>query len=324
MPITGPASILQILPYEGNTQHQKKQPENQQKQSQPRLPVGKPLTGTITAQFPEGRMTLTLNNGIQLSVQAGKPFPTGTQVTVQITPNGIAEILTLQLPTGNIRADAVTQLGKVWDSLLKALKLLPKSGAQSSQTLLSHIPKANNLLPTLSLFAAAVSKNAPEQLMSQQALAHLKTLGIDFVGDINMLHHLHQKSNMPDHWRGFLFPYIGQEDEDPQQGSFFWRRQENDDPDDKGQLRFVLQLSFSEIGSVQLDGLLHNSHILMKLRLIQPPEPSFEEGLKEIVQKTLYAHGLTGDIVINTVNAFTVDPLTDILHEEHGGYNLTT
>ena len=288
-------------------------------QTAPTLTPGTQSQGLITAQAPGNQMILTLSSGQQLQVHTEHPLPTGTQVTFTMKQDGTAEILNLTLPAGTERAQIAYQLGKEWPILKQAVNTLKQHNPTAAQELQQALPTPQTLLPSLIKFADALAMQSAERLLGDDTVQLLRSLGIDLTPDIQSLNQLQQKPDTLDGWRGMLFPYV-EDDGDPQQGGFFWRRQkdENEEEQNIHGFRFVVQLSLSQFGPIQLDGLMNEQTILLKLRLQSEPGESFRTGLDELVQNTLAAYGLEGQISLEIQQNFPTDPLSDIQH--HAGH----
>jgi hypothetical protein len=267
-------------------------------------------------------MTLTLQDGHTLQVRADRPLPTGTQVTVQIQPDGQAQIIDLTLPTGSERAAILQRLGQEWPVLKQALNLLRQNRPAAARSAEATLPKPDTLLPGLVRMAQALATQSAERLLTDETVQLLKTFGVDLTPDLTSLNQLQQRSETPDGWRALLFPYVEREGEDPRQGGFFWRNQEAEEEGQPGKTRFIVQLHLSQLGDVQLDGLLNEHHINLKLRLREDPGNNFATDLQRLVQKTLAAYGLEGGITLEAKVTFPIDPLAEMQHNA-GHMNLT-
>ncbi|PIZ31296.1 MAG: hypothetical protein COY40_02480, partial [Alphaproteobacteria bacterium CG_4_10_14_0_8_um_filter_53_9] len=121
------------------------------------------------------------------------------------------------------------------------------------------------------------------------------------------------------------FPY--QEDwQDPRQGRFFWRQQkeEEEKKDAQPKTRFVLEASFTQLGDLQLDGLVTYPEVWLKLRTHQALDTETTAALKLLTTNTLSSLGLTGGLQTETTARFPLDPLSDILKEDPTTLNLQT
>lgn len=327
----GMAEVLRIVeptPISGREDHQRQGASEQGQQSQKvsqhhvdkllKIPAGTKFTAIVTSKSNNGLQTLSLPNGQKFQAQSAKPLPVGAEVTVKITSSGEAEITQLNLPQANAKTEALLEFSRKWESLRNALAQLKHSHPQAAKDLAGKLPNPEKgLLPQLLQFAEAVSNQSALKLLGDETLNLLRSLGIDFTADLTQLHHLQQKPDAPDGWRAFYFPFMT--DEDPDQGAFYWRNQENEEGDKS--TRFVVNLSLSELGPVQIDGLMQEKHhIMLKVRLHKIPTDTFEKDLQEIVQKFLEPLEIQGQVKVEISQTFETDPLHDILeHENHTG-----
>ena len=294
----------------------------QNSSNQAPLKPGSIHLGTITSQGDKGVHTLTFQDGRTFQVQAARTLPINAQVKISVTPEGNAQIVELTLPAGTTKTNTLTSLSLRWENMEKAISVLQRNNPELAQKLTDNIPKPSNFLPALMSFSEAIASNSLEKILNTETLNVLRALGIDFTSDMNGLNQLQQKNDSPDSWRSFLFPYIENEGEDPRQGSFFWRNQNEEGDSDNKHVRFVVNMAMSNIGSFQIDGLMHDKNLNIKLRLHEMTEPSFEAGLKLIYKATLDKLGLTGDITVESTDYFEADPLYEVL-SQHEQINVT-
>jgi hypothetical protein len=99
-------------------------------------------------------------------------------------------------------------------------------------------------------------------------------------------------------WRLFALPVIG--DGDVQQVRFFLRKHDQDDdrnhPDARPPGRFVVELTLSQLGDLQLDGLARPERLDAVLRSRAPLPAGVEREVNRLFDDQLTAHGITGDL----------------------------
>jgi hypothetical protein len=133
--------------------------------------------------------------------------------------------------------------------------------------------------------------------------------------DFTQLHQLQQRTDNAESWRALFFPYWENKEDDPRQGSMFWRRQKDKDDPERDSLRFVVHLSLSHLGRVQFDALLRGKQLVMKLRLQDAVDPEFVTGLMDVAHQALKDAGLDGQIGVEQVTHFSTDPLLDMIRD---------
>lgn len=287
-------------------------------------PAGTVLQGTITTVNEQGQPVLTISQpsswaGRTIAVVTPQPEATahlveGTHLSIRIEPNQLASILTLTLPQASQRAQTLNTLGRQWPALTQALNVLQQNAPQQAQTLRAQIPQLANLLPGLVGFIGALAGNRPQDAFDKSATDILKSMGVDLSPDLHHLAQLQQRPDAaPNQWRGTLFPYVEAPGEDPRQGGFFWRREKPDNPRAATHTRFVVELDMSQMGPLQLDGLVTYPAVWLKLRRTTPPESGFTTGLQQLVAGLLEGYGLQGGITVESAAAFPVNPRAEML-----------
>jgi hypothetical protein len=189
----------------------------------------------------------------------------------------------------------------------------------AAHTLLQRLPQLANLLPGLLTMLASLhqaKEGTADTTLTESLGPLLKALGVDLSPDLTALQQLTQRQEDTP-WRGMVFPYQEHPGEQPRQGGFFWRREgEDEDPRSPTATRFVVELSLSGQGPVQLDGLLTYPALWLKLRQTVPASPAYVQGLQSVVASALGAHGLNGGIAVDVLApdaAFPVNPRAALL-----------
>ncbi|TKW60708.1 MAG: hypothetical protein DI628_07365 [Blastochloris viridis] len=289
------------------------------------LAPGMVVQGTITGQNEQGQPLLTLTApppmaGQQAALNLTNPtalLPMGAGLTIRVDNSLAATILGLTLPAQTQAAYTVGTIGARWENLQQGLHALQQQSPQMAERLRASLPQLSNMLPGLIAFTNALRTNDPEKALDREAARILKAMGIDLSSDISQLSQLQQRpSPQADHqWRGTLFPYVEAPGEDPRQGGFFWRREKKDDPRAPTSTRFVVEVDMSNMGALQLDGLVTYPDIWLKLRRTSQPEEGFTENLQAMVTSLLQSYGLNGGIAVETTATFPVNPRAELLAE---------
>jgi len=284
----------------------------------PSTGVGIELKAMVIASDGKGQMTLSLQNGLTLNVQSSQPMPVGTQVMLGLKPNGDVEVVDMLLPAADAKASLISKLLVSWDGLDKALERLQQTNPAAAQQLLKPLPSlAKGLLPGFVQFMNAVKGAQLEDLFNKDALEALRSIGLEgqLRQDVQQMHALHQKAQEDATWRSFIFPYVeDQQDQQPKQGSFYWR---SDHDGEESSHRFVMNMSLSALGTIQLDGLVKGKNLYLKMRTIQDLGPEITQGIQDVVKNTLEKLGWQGFTKVEQTSAFTVDPLNEMTQTRH-------
>lgn len=267
----------------------------------------------VIAADGKGQMTLSLQNGLTVNVQSNQPLPVGTQVMLGMKSNGEVQVTGLLLPAADAKASLISKLLVGWEGLDKAIARLQETNPAAAQTVLKPLPSlARGLLPGFVQFMNAVKSAQLEDLFNKDAIEALRSVGVEgqMRQDVQQMHALHQKSQEDATWRSFIFPYVeDQQDQNPKQGSFYWRSEKDGD---ESSHRFVLNMALSELGALQLDGLVKGKSLYLKVRTLQELTPEVIQGLQEVVATTLEKLDWQGATRVEHTSTFTVDPLSDM------------
>ena len=74
-------------------------------------------------------------------------------------------------------------------------------------------------------------------------------------------------------------------------------------------VRFAIEVEFSRLGPLQLDGLVRGNRLILVVRSHRALPPELRQELRAVFQRALAAWGLGGDLSFATVATFLVSPL---------------
>ena len=171
-------------------------------------------------------------------------------------------------------SDSDTPQKNSWPALQESLKALPP-GSAVAQALKNTVPAPNTqLAPTALLFLAAMRSGAVSNWLGPNTLQALQQAGkkglADTLSDDFDRLSVQSKDILPGNWRAISIPlhYDGQVSQ-----MQFYVRQQSDQEQNEGQqsggkhaTRFILDLSLSRMGAVQLDGFIHKKNFDIILR----------------------------------------------------------
>ncbi len=220
------------------------------------LPPGIPpvqLQATVIGQDSTGDTLLRTNLGTML-VSLQPPPTKGSELTIQLLG------LTTSASAGS--AHVFNRL----DALLQQLTGLGKDGSSPHAAQLVDGPRhmvpkvgpsfANDLL---FLMSALRSGNA-DQWLGAQAVRELLQNGHDELvnqlrSEFQLMRGASGISRDESQWQSFIFPYL--EDDELRQGTLHYRKEQSKDSEDSERFtRFVIELSLTVFGLMQLDGLI--------------------------------------------------------------------
>jgi hypothetical protein len=289
------------------------------------VPPGTVVQGTITGLNQQGQATLVITSpaafagaGIPLAAtdaDSAAHLVPGSQLTVRVEASGTATLLAISIPAQAQRAHTLGTLGGQWPGLQQAAAAMAAQGPVQAAAFGARMPQIQALLPGLLAFTNALRSGKVDDFLGSATTTMLRSLGVDLAPDLHHLAQLQQRPEAADsqQWRGTLFPYVEAPGEDPRQGGFFWRREKSDDPRAPTHTRFVVEVDLSDIGPMQLDGLVSYPEVWLKLRRTTQPEAGFTEGLQAMVTNLLGSLGLQGGIAVETAAAFPTNPRAELL-----------
>lgn len=208
--------------------------------------------------------------------------PIGSQITFKVTPVSAQQILSTVNAPQNLGAldslDASFEpLRDIkWPALEETLRQLAKISPETLQNVQNTIPSPTaKLAPTTLLFLAALRLGEIKNWLGDDTLRTLRSAGkrelVDkLVKDFGRLSQ-QSKDPLPGEWRAISMPML--HDEHLTQAQFFVRQQFDDkndkDTDKKPTTRFVLNMNFSRMGALQMDGYIRQKNFDMVLRTAQ-------------------------------------------------------
>jgi hypothetical protein len=271
------------------------------------LPLNQPLTATVEENLTPTTLLLTLTGPAPvanqpLTVTTPIALPLGTTLTFTLTAGGQLTVQSLTPPFAYASHQAISRFSDNWPQLSQTLAQATPAVATQ---LANRLPQLTGLLPGLANYLDALHHQSPERWLGNDAVTLLRSLGVDFKPDLTQLAALRQPG--PDGWQGVLFPYVENSQAKPQQGRFFWRRSQGEQQRAGTNTRFVVEMTLSRLGEVQLDGLLTYPELWLKLRLHPPADTSFAADLQTVVQNILDRFGLSGGLGVESTGTFPLD-----------------
>lgn len=274
------------------------------------------FTATVTSRVDTQTASITLPNGRSTQIQLPEPLPVGTHIKITTTPNGTLNISAVQLPIESANPAAIVQkFNGQWEALQTALKEIRNVQGDAKSDLAKNIPELQrNMLASLPFFAQAVMDETAEKWLGQDTLNVLKAMGVDLSADISQLSQLSNKTDTPDGWRALFFPYQGDQ-ENLKQGGFYWKN-DKDSVNKNNHVRFIVESEMSQLGVFQIDGLLNQKHLNIKIRTTKDWDAEIINGLNFVVEQTLDKLDFTGSLHVETNKTFEKAHLIAIINSK--------
>lgn len=276
-------------------------------QNQPIVPV--PMDGKGTVQ-----------NFVLQSPPATVPI--GTKITLQPQINTAAAILTadatsmpLPAPSSAVVTQPLSTLPPAWRAMLPLMQAAPlwpvmdelfqtfyQTTPQAAQVLGRTIPSPSNganFGPAVMLFAAALKSGDLQAWMGEKKLEMIQKLGKDSIlsrlsGETSSLAANNDASATD--WKSYPIPLLWQNE--ISKIMFHVRKEpsENDQEQAQDGTRFVMDLSLTRMGDVQLDGLVRGKRLDLIVRTQLPISALMQEAMATAYSTALDGTDIYGEI----------------------------
>ena len=276
---------------------------------------------------PTGQILLETSKGHMIVQTASHAIGKGSIVITQTAPE--AQVPTMEQPTflsaaglaGFPLADFDPLTSHSWSALEETLRTLSSHAAltAAASALRNALPTPSpRLVPTALFFLAALKGGIIENWLGDKNLAALKEAGHQKLverlsSDFGKLAG-QAGETLPGDWKAIPMPLL--HDENVSQMMFLIRHQQAEtDTTDKGngsprQTRFVLNLSLSRLGDMQLDGLFRQGQLDVILRTRAPLPGTMQNELTQKYTNAMEQTRLAGQIRFQTKGWVEMPPAT--------------
>jgi len=233
------------------------------------------------------------------------------------------EVPLAQPPTGNAAApDALKSnvpLAREWPALKEAFKsLADASPALARRVLDEAIPRPGPKLAVQIMSYLAADRTDARSLLGEAVATALERSGR---GDILQrldgdLKEMQRQAAVPTDWRVAYVPF--QDGGELRQLRIFSRREQSKDKKDRDSKRFVVEVAFSELGDVQIDGLMRKPKLELMLRTHKQIPADLRDEIEVVFLEGCSLAGLAGRIYFQAGERFPVNPIEEIAHQTQG------
>lgn len=320
--------------------------------SVPTAATGKPdaarIKGVVTGQAAAGGMLVRTDLGL-LRLETPATLAPGTVVEVAgLGPASRPDVALAPPSSATLAATApapaadvpgfLNQLGQAWPAMAEALAAVQTvDPALVRQVITPKVPAPNlQLTNTFLMLMAALRGGDIRGWFGDDAAKTMERAGqknflAKLVGDISELAKLADETPAGE-WRAIPLPLF--DGKELQQVWMFTQQQKSaegdpEDGDGDPATRFVIELDLSEIGGMQLDGLVQEKRFDLILRSRQELPQNVRRDLSQIMGSSLGATGFEGSLVFEAGD-FPVNPMEDVkrraatagLDHNKGGVNI--
>lgn len=294
----------------------------QQAAAQPAPPVParsqvvETLTARVVAHTPGGQTLVDSSVGrLAMTWPAGVPRPAeGARLALEVT---------MPLPVRNAAAEPAIRssvpLARDWPNLKEALKELATADPALARRVMDEgLPRPGPRLAVQVLSYLATDRTDARSLLGENVAGALDRAGH---GDLlqrldSDLREMQRQANASNDWRAAYVPFY--DGRDLRQLRLFSRREGEGGKRERESKRFIVELDFSELGEVQIDGLMRKPRLELMLRTHKEIPRDMRDELEVVFLDGCTLVGLAGKIYFQATDRFPVSPLDDIARKERG------
>lgn len=273
----------------------------------------------VIGHDPDGA-TIVKGEQTTLKIFTAKPLPTGTTLTIEITPATTPRpTLGAAIPT---RLVEFSSLASHWPALDEALSLVAQTQniAQGQPALTNLIPNIGpQLTHDLMLFLNVVRSGDIRSFWPPQMLKHIEEVKPDLLGrlqlDMGSMQQLAQPAQ-PHQWAVYLVPmFFGAS---PEHMRLFVRHDDGSQTskDDTHNQRFIMELELSHLGDMQLDGFVQGgarpNQFDLVIRTAKALPTQIEADIRHLFTNALQTTRLKGQILFQVGREHFIAPATQI------------
>lgn len=273
----------------------------------PSLPAT--LTGTVAPNTLAGQPLIQTNLGL-ITLQGAPSLPAGAQVALQVTGPPILAEATAPAPT----------FTAPWSGLSDALSSLGQSDPAAAARLTAGLPELGpRLAAGMMTFVAAAQNSVLRPVVGERAAQALEKIGRGPTGK-RLLQELDgaapqlRKEGGGGNWEVMPMPLLNGAIVEPVR--LYLRRPESDQEEggtaggQQGQ-RFVIDVSLSALGRLQIDGLMRRSlsRLSVLVRTAQPLPSEMRQDIVRIFADCCSASGVSGEAGFQVTQKFIDLPM---------------
>lgn len=268
------------------------------------------MTGTVDAFTPGGSPIIDTGS-LQLVLRSPAEVALGSRVTFEATPLSLEQVAARDAPLSFLPAALSAVSGfeplrsKSWPAMQETLQSLAAQAATAgvATTLRNTLPTpTRQMVPTALFFLAALRSGNIESWLGPNVLQGLRDIGrkdtADKLGSDFARISSQSRETLTGEWRAISMPLL--HDQQLTQMQMFVRRQkdEREEGDEAAGpvTRFLLNLSLSRMGDLQLDGLMRGKQLDVILRSGDNFPAEIRHELMQAFARGMELSGLQGSM----------------------------
>lgn len=258
------------------------------------------IVATVIGNGPNGQLLINAGENT-LFVRQGSNVPVGTQLLLTLLPPKADEVAIIP----QHKKDELVTLQQIMQALVKI-------DPQAAQNVMKYnLPQPNQMLPgTLLFMLSALSqgdfkdwlgKSTLEKLSKTDSLGLLEKLAGELAQNSGVA-----RDTTVGEWKSLAVPFYDSEQyqllrfyvrNDKQQGQ---QKEQSGNRPTSPQTRFLIEISLSRLGAMQVDGLAQTKKLDLVMRSERPLPPTLPNELRSLYITTLEAIDFTGSIRFQT------------------------
>lgn len=296
-------------------------------------PLGQNLIATVLPNTSNEPTTLLQTSLGVVRVAQAINMGAGTQLQLRVAsvsaPNSYT--ITLANSTPTLPLAPLSELSGKWDSLQQILHVLGEGNTAQGASALANLPsvstdvfKPTTLGNQTLFFLSALKGGDFEGWIGKTAIRKLEDKGYSSLvrkaeGEFMSIARQWAEVAQPNQWQSLYLPMVIQGE--VQQVRAFVKRDkkknEEGEEENAEDTRFVLEMDLSQLGALQMDGLVQRKEQSLQFDLVvrshQPLDAQLEHDISHIFQETAEITGYRGQILFQTTAHFPINPLEETL-----------
>ena len=283
--------------------------------------IGTERSGEVVLQTPLGTVKLPMEQSL----------PTGTKLVVELmaishpsTGSTVATHSPSAALTQNLVAandSTIAELARSWPAFSELVQTVARHDIQAAELLIQKsIPQVGKQFTTgILFFLSAIKGGSPRQWLGERATQILEQTGNTELlrrvsSEFSMIRN--QFTNAPDNnWQPLFIPIA--HGHELTQARMYYKRDGQKDKDGKtaaaAGTRFILEIDFTEVGQIQMDGFVKkkDGRTLFDLiiRTIKALSPQMQSDITRIFDTASEMTGFKGNIQILNMKEFPINPM---------------
>lgn len=284
------------------------------------LPQGTVVSGTVIGQSRAGQSILSTTRGL-MTLFGRADFPPGSLVELEILPRSTnAETARMTAPP----PAPLLHLARHWETLDQAIRLLETANPFiANQITQNHVGRPGpQLTAAIALFITAVRGGDLRAWLGEETTRALEQARGALAANMREEFGTMQRASEPNDrgWRGFFIPFM--DDGQLNQIRLFLHQENNKGDGDGGgeadRARFVVDLSLSQLGDLQIDGSVQPKTVDLLIRTRDTLPSAMRQDIRNIFTATLARTGIDGQLAFRAQKTFPALPI-ETLHGHQDG-----